>query len=143
MSITYIKKANKTASSDELETRKRVQDVLNEIESGRDEGIKDISRKFDNYEGAVIVSKEKIEEVIKSLDQKVKDDVQFSYDRVRSFAEHQLKHLNNDFEVELSPGLFGGQKLISVNSVGCYVPGGRYNNIFYSCNFCSSYTHYC
>ena len=129
MTISYIKKANKTASSDEAETRKRVQDVLNEIESRRDEGIKDISRKFDNYEGDVIVSEEKIEEVIKSLDQKVKDDVQFSYDRVRSFAEHQLKHLNNDFEVELSPGLFAGQKLIPVNSVGCYVPGGRYNNI--------------
>ncbi len=129
MTIKYIKKADKTASSDEAETRKRVQDVLNEIESRRDEGIKDISRKFDNYEGDVIVSKEKIEEVIKSLDQKVKDDVQFSYDRVRSFAEHQLKHLNNNFEVELSPGLFAGQKLIPVNSVGCYVPGGRYNNI--------------
>ena len=129
MTISYIKKASKTASSDEAETRKIVQDVLNEIESRRDEGIKDISRKFDNYEGDVIVSKEKIEEVIKSLDQKVKDDVQFSYERVRSFAEHQLKHLNNNFEVELSPGLFAGQKLIPVNSVGCYVPGGRYNNI--------------
>ena len=129
MTIKYIKKADKTASSDEAETRKRVQDVLNEIESRRDEGIKDISRKFDNYQGDVIVSKEKIEEVIKSLDQRVKDDVQFSYDRVRSFAEHQLKHLNNNFEVELSPGLFAGQKLIPVNSVGCYVPGGRYNNI--------------
>ena len=129
MTISYIKKANKTASSDEVETRQRVQEVLNEIESKRDEGIKEISRKFDKYEGDVIISQEKIEEVIKSLDQKVKDDVQFSYDRVRSFAEHQLKHLNNDFEVELSPGLFAGQKLIPVNSVGCYVPGGRYNNI--------------
>ncbi len=129
MTISYIKKANKTASSDEVETRQKVQDVLNEIESKRDEGIKAISRKFDKYEGDVIISQEKIEEVIKSLDQKVKDDVQFSYDRVRSFAEHQLKHLNNDFEVELSPGLFAGQKLIPVNSVGCYVPGGRYNNI--------------
>ena len=112
-----------------LKQDKRVQEVLNEIESKRDEGIKEISRKFDKYEGDVIISQEKIEEVIKSLDQKVKDDVQFSYDRVRSFAEHQLKHLNNDFEVELSPGLFAGQKLIPVNSVGCYVPGGRYNNI--------------
>ena len=129
MTISYIKKADKTASSDEVETRQKVQEVLNEIESKRDEGIKEISRKFDKYEGDVIISQEKIEEVIKSLDQKVKDDVQFSYDRVRSFAEHQLKHLNNDFEVELSPGLFAGQKLIPVNSVGCYVPGGRYNNI--------------
>ncbi len=129
MTISYIKKADKTASSDEVETRQRVQEVLKEIESKRDDGIREISRKFDKYEGDVIVSQEKIEKVIKSLDQKVKDDVQFSYDRVRSFAEHQLKHLNNDFEVELSPGLFAGQKLIPVNSVGCYVPGGRYNNI--------------
>ena len=129
MTIRYIKKADKTAASDEVETRQRVQDILKEIESKRDEGIKNISRKFDQYEGDVIVSKEKIEEIIKSLDQKVKDDVQFSYDRVRKFAEYQLKYLNNNFEVELSPGLFAGQKLIPVNSVGCYVPGGRYNNI--------------
>jgi len=129
MTIKYIKKADKNAASDEVETRQRVQDILKDIESNRDNGIKEISRKFDKYEGDVIVSQEKIEEVIKSLDQKVKDDVQFSYDRVRTFAEHQLKHLNNNFEVELSPGLFAGQKLIPVNSVGCYVPGGRYNNI--------------
>ena len=129
MTIKYIKKAHKTATSDELETRQRVQDILKDIESGRDNSIKEISCKFDKYEGDVIVSQEKIEEVIKTLDQKIKDDVQFSYDRVRTFAEHQLKHLNNNFEVELSPGLFAGQKLIPINSVGCYVPGGRYNNI--------------
>ena len=76
--------------------------------------LKKYHSKFDKYEGDVIVSQEKIEEVIKSLDQKIKDDVQFSYDRVRTFAEHQLKHLNNNFEVELSPGLFAGQKLIPV-----------------------------
>jgi len=129
MAIKYIKKADKTASTDEVETRQRVQDILKDIEQKRDEGIREISRKFDKYEGDVVISREKIEAVIKSLDQKVKDDVQFSYDRVRKFAEHQLKHLNNNFEVELSPGLFAGQKLIPVNSVGCYVPGGRYNNI--------------
>ena len=129
MTIQYIKKAEKTAASDEIETRQRVQDILKNIESGRDNSIREISRKFDKYEGDVIISQEKIEDVIKSLDQKIKDDVQFSYDRVRTFAEHQLKHLNNNFEVELSPGLFAGQKLIPVDSVGCYVPGGRYNNI--------------
>ena len=129
MAIKYIKKADKTAFTDEVETRQRVQDILKDIEQKRDEGIREISRKFDKYEGDVVISREKIEAVIKSLDQKVKDDVQFSYDRVRKFAEHQLKHLNNNFEVELSPGLFAGQKLIPVNSVGCYVPGGRYNNI--------------
>ena len=129
MTIKYIKKADKTASSDEVETRQRVQDILKDIESGRDDSIKEISRKFDKYEGDVIISQEKIDGIIKNLDQKIKDDIQFSYDRVRTFAEHQLKHLNNNFEIELSPGLFAGQKLIPVNSVGCYIPGGRYNNI--------------
>ena len=129
MTIKYIKKADKTASSDEVETRQRVQKILKDIKFGRDKNIKEISFKFDKYEGDVIVSQEKIEKVIKSLDQKIKDDVQFSYDRVRMFAEHQFKHLNNNFEVELSPGLFAGQKLIPVESVGCYIPGGRYNNI--------------
>ena len=124
-----IKKAEKTPLSDEVETRQQVQEILKQVEQTRDDGIREISRKFDKYEGDVVISREKIEAVIKSLDQKVKDDVQFSYDRVRKFAEHQLKHLNNNFEVELSPGLFAGQKLIPVNSVGCYVPGGRYNNI--------------
>ena len=129
MTIKYIKKAEKTPLSDEVETRQQVQEILKQVEQTRDDGIREISRKFDKYEGDVVISREKIEAVIKSLDQKVKDDVQFSYDRVRKFAEHQLKHLNNNFEVELSPGLFAGQKLIPVNSVGCYVPGGRYNNI--------------
>ena len=55
MTIKYIKKADKTAASDEVETRQRVQDILKEIESKRDEGIKNISRKFDKYEGDVIV----------------------------------------------------------------------------------------
>ena len=109
MAIKYIKKAEKTPSSDEVETRQRVQEILQQIEQTREEGIKEISRKFDNYEGEIILSQDKIEDVIKSLDQKIKDDVQFSHDRVQKFAEHQLKHFNNHFEVELSPGLFAGQ----------------------------------
>ena len=123
MAIKYIKKADKTPSSDEIETRQRVQEILQQIENTREEGIKEISRKFDNYEGEIILSQEKIEDVIKSLDQKIKDDVQFSHDRVRKFAEHQLKHFNNNFEVELSPGLVAGQKLIPVNTVGCQGAG--------------------
>ena len=129
MTVVFKKKANKTPTSDEGETRKLVQETLDQIDINRDTAVLNLSKKFDNYEGEIIVSKAIIEEIIKNLDQKTKDDIQFSYDRVHKFAEHQLKHLNNNFEVELSSGLFAGQKLIPVNSVGCYVPGGRYNNI--------------
>ena len=67
MAIKYIKKADKTPSSDEVETRKRVQKILQQIENTREEGIKEISRKFDNYEGEIILSQEKIEEVQNEL----------------------------------------------------------------------------
>ncbi len=129
MAIKYLKKAIKTPSSDDSKTRTAVQSILNDIEKRREESIKEITKKFDNYEGEIIVSKEKIEEAKKKVDQKTKDDVQFAYERIKKFAEHQLKSMNNEFEVELSKGLFAGQRLIPVSSAGCYIPGGRYAHI--------------
>ena len=101
MAIKYIKKADKTPLSDEVETRQRVQEILQQIEQTREEGIKEISRKFDKYEGEIVVSREKIEEANKKVDPKTKDDVRFAYERIKKFAEHQLKSMNNEFEVEL------------------------------------------
>ena len=129
MAIKYLKKAIKTPSTDDTKTRTTVQNILNDIEKRREEGIKEITKKFDNYEGDIIVSKEKIEEAIKRVDQKTKDDVKFAHERIRKFAEYQLKSMNNEFEVELSKGLFAGQRLIPVNTAGCYIPGGRYAHI--------------
>ena len=53
----------------------------------------DLTKKFDKFDGDIVVSKEKIEEIKKNLDQKTKDDIQFSHERVRKFAEAQLKKL--------------------------------------------------
>ena len=129
MTIKYLKKSPKTSSTDDLKTREIVQNLLSELEKSREEGCKELTKKFDKYDGEIIVSKEKIEEITKSLDQKTKDDIKFSYDRVRKFAEAQLKNYGQDFEVELSKGLYAGQKLIPINTAGCYVPGGRYAHI--------------
>ena len=129
MAIKYLKKAIKTPSTDDLKTRSVVQNILDDIEKRREEGIKEITKKFDKYEGEIVVSKEKIEEAIKKVDQKIKDDVQFAHERIKRFAEHQLKSMNNNFEVELSKGLFAGQRLIPIDTVGCYIPGGRYAHI--------------
>jgi len=129
MAIKYLKKANKTPSTDDLKTRSAVQNILNDIEKRREESIKEITKKFDKYEGEIVVSREKIEEAIKRVDQKTKDDVQFAHERIKKFAEHQLKSMNNNFEVELSKGLFAGQRLIPVDTAGCYIPGGRYAHI--------------
>ena len=129
MAIKYLKKAIKTPSTDDLKTRSVVQNMLNDIEKRREEGIKEITKKFDKYEGEIVLSKEKIEDAIKKVNQKTKDDIQFAHERIKKFAEHQLKHLNNNFEVEISKGLIAGQRLIPIDTVGCYIPGGRYAHI--------------
>jgi len=129
MTIKYLKKATKTASTDDTKTKEIVQNLLKELEKSKEEGCKELTKKFDKYDGEIIVSKEKIEDIKKKLDQKTKDDIKFSYDRVKKFAEAQLKNYGQDFEVELSKGLYAGQKLVPVNTAGCYIPGGRYAHI--------------
>jgi len=129
MPIQYLKKSPKTSSTDDNKTREIVENILKDIEKTKEDGCREFSKKFDKFEGDVVISKEKIEEIKKKLDQKTKDDVQFSHERVRKFAEAQLKNYGQDFEVELSKGLYAGQKLIPVNTAGCYVPAGRYAHI--------------
>ena len=129
MTITYLKKSPKTSSTDDTKTTCIVQDLLKDLDNTKEQGCIDLTKKFDKYNGEIVVSKERIEEIKKSLDQKTKDDIQFSFDRVRKFAEAQLKNYGQDFEVELSDGLFAGQKLIPINTAGCYIPGGRYAHI--------------
>ena len=129
MTIKYLKKSPKQPSTDDVKTREIVQKLLHELEKSREDGCKDLTKKFDKYYGEIIVSKEKIEDINKSLKEKTKDDIKFSYDRVKKFAEAQLKNYGQDFEVELSKGLYAGQKLIPINTAGCYIPGGRYSHI--------------
>ncbi len=129
MGIQYLKKAIKTSSTDDFKTREIVQKLLNDLEKTKEEGCKDLTKKFDKFDGEILVSKEKIDEIKKNLNQKTKDDIKFSYDRVRKFAEAQLKNYGQDFEIELSDGLYAGQKLVPINTAGCYIPGGRYAHI--------------
>ena len=122
MAIKYLKKSPKTSSTDDKKTAGIVEGLLKDIEVSKEKGCIDLTKKFDKYEGEIIVSRERIEEVKKKLDQKTKDDVQFSHERVRKFAEAQLKNYGQDFEVELSKGLFAGQKLVPVNITTCNNP---------------------
>ena len=86
MAIQYLKKSPKTSSTDDSKTTGIVQDLLKDIESTKQQGCIDLTKKFDKYEGEIIVSKERIEKIKKELDQKTKDDIQFSHERVRKFA---------------------------------------------------------
>ena len=72
MTIEYLKKSPKTSSTDDTKTREIVENILKDIEKTKEDGCKELSKKFDKYEGDVVVSKEKIEEIKNSLDQKKK-----------------------------------------------------------------------
>ena len=79
MAITYLKKSPKTSSTDDNKTTGIVQDLLKNIETTKEQGCIELTKKFDKYDGEIIVSKDKIEEIKKTLDQKTKDDIQFSF----------------------------------------------------------------
>ncbi len=128
MTIEYLKKAEKSAATGEDDTRKIVAKMLSDIEAGGEEKAIEYAARLDNYAGNVVVTPEEIEAASAKVSQQVKDDIRVSYDRVRGFAEKQREALI-DFEVELSPGLFAGQKQIPIATAGCYVPGGRYAHV--------------
>ena len=128
MTIEFLKKADKSATTGEDDTRKIVATMLSDIETGGEERAIEYATKLDNYSGNIVITSDEIEAATAKLSQQVKDDIQFAYDRVRGFAEKQRAALV-DFEVELSPGLFAGQKQIPVQTAGCYVPGGRYAHV--------------
>ena len=128
MSELYLKKAKKTPETGTSETRQIVEKMLADIESGGEEVAKKYSEDLDGFSGEIIIPMEKIEQASKLVPQKLKDDIKFAHERIKMFAEEQKKSVN-EFETELSPGLWAGQKLIPIETAGCYVPGGRYSHV--------------
>ena len=72
MTIQYLKKSPKTSSTDDNKTRDIVQNLLNDLEKSKEEGCKELTKKFDKYEGEIIVSNDKIEEIKKKFRSKNK-----------------------------------------------------------------------
>ncbi len=129
MAIEYIKKADKTAATLEDNTNEIVVKMLREIEEGGEAKALEYAKQLDGWDqGSPVVTREQIEAAKEKVPQQLKDDIQFAYDRVSGFAKHQRDSMK-EFEVELSPGLFAGQKMIPMTTAGCYVPGGRYAHI--------------
>ena len=128
MAVTYLKKAEKTPQTGTDETRAIVADMLAKIETGGEEAALAYGRDLDGYTGPAVVSAQTIAAAAEKVSPQLKDDIQFAYDRVTKFAQAQKESIQ-EFETELSPGLWAGQKLIPIETAGCYVPGGRYAHV--------------
>lgn len=128
MTVVYLKKASKTPATGTDETRKIVTEMLSNIEQGGEAEALRYGKELDGYEGEAIIGADQIATAGKMVSETLKDDIQFAYDRVTRFAHAQRESISS-FETELSPGLWAGQKLIPIETAGCYVPGGRYAHV--------------
>jgi len=110
----------------DAKVRTLVESMLVDVMDRGDTAVRELSARFDKWSPPSFrLSEEQIENIIADLPQQVIDDIKFAQRQIRNFAQKQRESIK-DIEVETLPGVFLGHRNIPVNSVGCYVPGGRY-----------------
>ncbi|MFH4627247.1 histidinol dehydrogenase [Vibrio alginolyticus] len=114
------------SASNDAKVRQIVENILADIESKGDSAVRELSEKFDNWSPEQFrLSEEQIQACVDALDESTRHDIEFAQQQVRNFAQIQRDSMK-DVEVETMPGVVLGHKNIPVNSVGCYIPGGKY-----------------
>ncbi|MGB8494590.1 MAG: histidinol dehydrogenase [Candidatus Acidiferrum sp.] len=114
------------SSADARKVRDIVTGILDEIRSRGESALREISEKFDKWNPpAFRLSQKEIEGALSQLSSQNIEDIKFAQAQVRNFAQVQRSALT-DVEVETLPGVILGHKNMPVDSVGCYVPGGKY-----------------
>ncbi|GAB5468318.1 MAG: histidinol dehydrogenase [Rhodospirillales bacterium] len=124
----HLKEGLAQATVDEADAKVRasVESILDDIRARGDEAVRVLSEKFDAWSPASFrLSEAEIEAALSKVSKRELDDIKFAQAQVRNFATRQRACLT-DLEVETLPGVVLGHKNIPVNSVGCYVPGGKY-----------------
>ena len=128
MAITYLKSGKPEAerAEDDAKVRGIVETTLADIEKRGDAAVRDLSEKFDKYAPPSFrLTPSEIEAAMSKVSARDMDDIRFAQDQIRTFAQAQRASMS-DIEVETMPGVILGHKNIPVQSVGCYVPGGKF-----------------
>ncbi|MDN2665653.1 histidinol dehydrogenase [Vibrio sp. 14N.309.X.WAT.E.F5] len=114
------------SASNNAQVRQTVENILSDIEKKGDSAVRELSEKFDNWSPEQFrLTDEQIQACVDALDESTKHDIEFAQTQVRNFAQIQRDSMH-DVEVETMPGVVLGHKNVPVNSVGCYIPGGKY-----------------
>ena len=128
MAITTLKagKPEEERAEDDAKVRGIVEDTLRDIEVRGDTAVRELSAKFDKYEPENFrLNQSEIDAAMSKVSARDMEDIKFAQVQIRRFAEAQRASLT-DIEVETMPGVVLGHKNIPVQSVGCYVPGGKF-----------------
>ena len=128
MSIVHLKQSKPEAerAEDDAKVRRIVEDGLKDIEIRGDTAVRDMSEKFDNYSPESFrLTSGQIEGLMSKVSTRDMEDIKFAQTQVRNFAQAQRDSML-DLEVETMPGVILGHNNIPVQSVGCYVPAGKF-----------------
>ena len=126
--VTFLKrgKDEKQIAAESLKVKKTVEEILLQIEEKGHSAVLELAEKFDGYVHETLrLTEHEIQEAISKVPPEDIDDIKFAQAQIRHFAEKQRECVK-DLEIETIPGVILGHKNIPVNSVGCYVPGGKY-----------------
>ena len=124
----WLKQAISKQDKDEAQqqVRETVEKLLADIETRGDTAVRELSKRFDNWEPENFkLSEEQIQDCINRLDTRTLDDIRFAQDQIRNFAQLQRDSMK-DVEEETLPGVILGHRHIPMNRVGSYVPGGKF-----------------
>jgi len=124
----WLKQAISKQDKDEAQqqVRETVEKLLADIETRGDTAVRELSKRFDNWEPEKFkLSEEQIQDCINRLDTRTLDDIRFAQDQIRNFAQLQRDSMK-DVEEETLPGVILGHRHIPMNRVGSYVPGGKF-----------------
>jgi sulfopropanediol 3-dehydrogenase len=128
VAIKYLKQGKTDADKaiDDAQVSEIVKSTLKAIEARGDEAVREFSEKFDNYTPKSFkLSPTEIDSLVKKVSPQDLEDIKFAQEQVRNFAQAQRDSMK-DIEVETMPGVILGHKNIPVQSVGCYVPAGKF-----------------
>ncbi len=124
--MLIIKEATGVAAASIKEVASTVENLIDEVREGGDAAVRALSERLDRWSpSAFRLTQQEIDDIVASVPAETLDDIRFAQAQIRRFAEAQLATMS-DLEVETLPGVVLGHKNIPVDSVGCYVPGGRY-----------------
>ncbi len=128
MTIDYLKhgKPDAERAQDDAKTRATVETILADIEARGDAAVRELSETFDKYSPISFkLSQGDIDDLMAQVSPRDMEDIKFAQEQVRNFAQAQRDSML-DIELETMPGVILGHKNIPVQSVGCYVPGGKF-----------------
>ena len=128
MTIKYLKKGknDNDKALEDASVSETVKKTLKMIKEGGDIAVRELSEKFDNYSPKSFkLSLSEINDLIDKVPARDLEDIKFAQEQIRNFAQAQRDSMQ-DIEVETMPGVILGHKNIPVQSVGCYVPGGKF-----------------